>query len=87
MVCWHPKWYIDIKFWNKDGFDVNRYSNVLMKFNIVIRYINKIKDVSITLFFKTLKESCGGREYYDKKDSDKMQMSNRSTSEITRIPE
>ena len=67
MVCWYPTWYVDIEFWNKDDFVVNGYSNMLMELKIVIRYINKKKDISTSLFFTMLKESCVGREYYDKK--------------------
>ena len=46
-----------------------------MELKIIIGYINEKKDIS-TLVFTTLKENCIGREYYDIKDSDKMQMTN-----------
>ena len=51
---------------------VNGYSNILMELTIIMRYINRKKDFSTSLFFTTLKENYDGREYYDKKDSDKM---------------
>ena len=47
-----------------------------MELKIIIRYINQNKDFSTLLFFTTLKENCVGREYFDIKDSDKMQMTN-----------
>ena len=47
-----------------------------MELNIIIRYINQKKDISTSLFFTTLKENGVGKEYYDIKESDKMQMTN-----------
>lgn len=47
-----------------------------MELNIIIRYINK-KGIFYIIVFTTLKENCVGREYYDIKDSDKMQMTNK----------
>ena len=55
---------------------VNGYSNILMELKIIVRYINKYKDISTSLFLTTLKGNCVGREYYDIKYSDKMQMTN-----------
>ena len=28
MVCWHPKWYVDIEFWNRDGFVIDMNINI-----------------------------------------------------------
>ena len=55
---------------------INGYSNVLMELKNIVRCINQKKDFSTSLFFTTLKENCVGREYYDIKDSDKMQSTN-----------
>ena len=54
-----------------NGLVINGCSNVLMEIKIIVRCINKKKNIS-TSFFTTLKENCVGREYYDIKDSDKM---------------
>ena len=48
---------------------------VLLLINNCYKIYKQKKDISTSLFFTTLKESCVGREYYDKKDAGKMQMS------------
>ena len=40
---------------------------VLLLINNCYKIYKQKKDISISLFFTTLKGSCGGREYYDKK--------------------
>ena len=67
---------VKISGFDKDGLVVNGYSNVLIELTLVIKFINQKKDIVLTLFFTTLKESCSGKEYYDIKHSDKTQMSN-----------
>ena len=67
---------VRISGYDINGLVVNGYSNVLMELNIIIRYINQKKDISTSLFFTTLKENCVGREYYDIKESDRMQITN-----------
>ena len=67
---------VKISGYDINGLVVNGYSNVLMELKIIIRYINFKKDISSSLFFTTLKGNCVGREYYDIKYLDKMQMTN-----------
>ena len=56
-----------------------------MELKISIRYINQKKDFSTSLFFHNIERNCVGREYYDIKDSNNMQMTNEVQGKLLEI--
>ena len=67
---------VKISCYDKYGLAFNGYSNFFMELKCVIRFINRTKYYTTSLFFTTLQENCVSKDYYDIKEYDKLEMNN-----------